>query len=245
MTSIADDARLTALLERSGEIEYMLDTFGALLKRGPDIADNVNRAIGEVRGKIGGESGSLDRLVNALGKLETLSESPGFQRLTATLENPEMADALVGLIDQVSRITAMIQGIELLLARAPQIADNINSIVTQMRDQASGRAGEAIKHLGSIDPRQLVQLLNDLFIVVESPQTRALLSSSVFLDQSVKLVDEAAKSAVEASPEAAKPAAPIGIFGMLSMLKNPDVQRTLQFGFAFARKFGQKLAENK
>lgn len=61
------------------------------------------------------------------------------------------------------------------MVRAPQFADNINRLVRQLRDQATGRAMDAARELGTIDPRQLVRLLNYLFNVVESPQTRALL----------------------------------------------------------------------
>ena len=233
--------RLTTLLERGPEIEYLLDTFGQMLKRSPDIADNVNRAIGDVRGRVGGETGGLGRLVQTAAQLERLSESPSFQVLLERLQDPQTATSLEGLLERLDRITAMLEAVERLLVRAPQFADNVNTLVQQLRDKNTGRAVEAVRELGTIDPRQLVQLLNDLFVVVESPQTRALLRSSVFLDQSVALVDEAAKSAVEATEDAAAGRRTTSIFGLLSMLKDPDVQRTLQFGLAFARRFGQKI----
>ena len=97
----------------------------------------------------------------------------------------------------------MLEALERFLVHAPHFADNVNSLVQQFAAKTPAAPSEAIRELGSIDPRKLVQLLNDLFVVVESPQTRALLNSSVFLDQSVALVDEAAKSAVEATGEAA------------------------------------------
>jgi hypothetical protein len=233
--------RLTALLERGPEIEYLLDTFGQMLKRGPDIADNLNRAIGDVRGRVGGETGGFDRLAQTVEKLERLSESPSFQVLVDRLQDPGTATSLDDLMGRLDRITAMLESIERLLVRAPQFADNLNTLVRQLRDQNTGRAFEAARQLGSIDPRQLVQLLNDLFAVVESPQTRALLRSSVFLDRSVALVDEAATSALEATADAASSRHTTGFFGLFSVLKEPDVQRTLQFGIAFARRFGQKI----
>jgi uncharacterized protein YjgD (DUF1641 family) len=235
--------RLAALLERAPEIEYLLDAFGQVLKRGPDIADNVNRAIGDVRGQVSGESGRFDRLARTAGQLERLSESASFQVLLERLQDPETASSLEGLVDRLDRITAMLEALERLLVRAPMFADNINTLVQQLRDKNTGRSIEAIRELGTIDPRQLVQLLNDLFAVVESPQTRALLRSSVFLDQSVALVDEAAKSAVEATKDAATSRGTTSIFGLFSQLKDPDVQRALQFGFAFARRFGQKIRD--
>ena len=229
------------MLERGPEIEYLLDTFGALLKRGPDIADNVNRAIGEVRTKAGGEGGGVERLTRTIAQLERLSESASFGVLLDRLQDPATAASLDALIDQMSRITAMMSAIERLLVRAPQFADNVNGIVQQLRDQNTGRTSDAIKELGSIDPRKLVQLLNDLFVVVNSPQTRALLRSSVFLDQSVTLVDEAAKSAVEATADTASTHRTTSVFGLLGVLKDPDVQRVVQFGIAFAKRFGRKL----
>jgi uncharacterized protein YjgD (DUF1641 family) len=237
----ASREQLAALLERGPEIEYMLDTFGKLLKRGPDIADNLNRAIGDVRGKVGGETGGIDRLTRTVAQLERLSESPSFQMLLERLQDPQTADSLEGLVDRLDRINAMLESVERLLVRAPGFADNINTLVLQLRDKNTGRAFEAIRELGTIDPRQLVQLLNDLFAVVESPQTRALLRSSVFLDQSVALVDEAARSAVEATADSAQPRPTLSIWGLLGVLKDPDVQRALQFGIAFARRFGQKI----
>jgi uncharacterized protein YjgD (DUF1641 family) len=236
--------QLAALAERGPEIEYLLDTFGQMLKRGPDIADNVNRAIGDVRGRVGGETGGFDRLTRTVEQLERLSESPSFQVLLEKLQDAETADSLDVLLGRLERVNGMLEALERFLVHAPHFADNVNGLVQQLRGQDTGRASEAIKELGSIDPRKLVQLLNDLFIVVESPQTRALLNSSVFLDRSVALVDEAAKSAVEATGEAASAQGTISVFGMLSMMKDPDVQRSLQFGFAFARRFGQKLAQN-
>ncbi len=236
--------RLMLLLERGPEIEYMLDTFGQMLKRGPDIADNVNRAIGDVREKVSGERG-FDRLAQTVEKLERLSESPSFQVLLDRLQDQQTADSLEGLVDRLDRISAMLEALERLLVRAPQFADNLNTLVLQLRDKNTGRSIEAIRELGTIDPRQLVQLLNDLFAVVESPQTRALLRSSVFLDQSVALVDEAAKSAVEATKDSAPARGTTSIFGLFSQLKDPDVQRALQFGFAFARRFGQKIRDRR
>lgn len=238
--------RLTALLERGPEIEYVLDTFGSMLKRGPDIADNVNRAIGDVRERVGGETGGVDRLMRTVSQLERLSESASFQLLLERLQDPATAGSLESLIDRLDRIASMMDGIERLLARSPQMADNVNGLVQQLRDMNTGsRASQAIRELGTIDPRQLVKLLNDLFVVVESPQTRALLRSSVFLDQSVTLVDEAAKSAVEATADAEKRGGAITLFGLLGMLKDPDVQRTLQFGLGFARRFGEKIARRR
>jgi uncharacterized protein YjgD (DUF1641 family) len=203
--------------------------------------DNLNRAFGDVRERVSGETGGVDRLLRTVEQLERLSESPSFQVLLERLQDPETAGSLDGLIGRLDRITAMLESVERLLVRAPQFADNINTLVQQLRDKNTGRAVEAVRELGTIDPRQLVQLLNDLFAVVESPQTRALLRSSVFLDQSVALVDEAAKSAVEATNDTATLRRTTSIFGLLSMLKDPDVQRTLQFGLAFARRFGQKI----
>ncbi len=237
--------RLAVLLERGPEIEYLLDTFGQLLKRGPDIADNLNRAVSDVRERVGGETGGVDRLTRTIAKLEHLSESPSFQVLIERLDDPATATSLEGLIDRLDRITALLEALERVLVRAPQFADNFNGLVRQLRDQNTGRAFEAVRELGSIDPRQLVQLLHDLFAVVESPQTRALLQSSVFLDRSVALVDEAAKSALEATGDAAADRRAISLFGLLSILKDPDVQRSLQFGIAFARRFGQKIGAGR
>ena len=232
--------QLAALLERGPEIEYLLDTFGRLLKRGPDIADNLNRAIGDVRSRTGGEGGGFERLARTVEKLERLSESPSFQVLLDRLQDPGTASSLESLVDRLDRIAAMLEALERLLVRAPQFADNLNGLVQQMRDQATGRALVAARELGTIDPRQLVRLLNDLFAVVESPQTRALLTSSVFLDQSVALVDEAAKSALEATADTTKPRH-TSLFGLFGLLNDPDVQRTLQFGIAFARRFGKRI----
>jgi uncharacterized protein YjgD (DUF1641 family) len=235
--------RLTTLLERGPEIEYLLDTFGSMLKRGPDIADNLNRAIGDVRSRVSGETGGFDRLTRTVEQLERLSESPSFQTLVERLQDPATASSLESLMERLDRISGTVEALERLLVRAPQFADNLNGFVQQLREQATGRVVQAVRELGTIDPRQLVQLLNDLFAVVESPQTRALLRSSVFLDQSVALVDEAAKSAVEATADAANRPRTTSLFGLLSMLKDPDVQRTIQFGLGFARRFGQKIAE--
>jgi uncharacterized protein YjgD (DUF1641 family) len=233
--------QLSALLERGPEIEYLLDSFGQWLKRSPDIADNVNRAIGDVRDRTGGDAGGFDRLARTIGQLERLSESPSFQLLLERLQDERTASSLEGILDQLERVTALLESLERLLVRAPQIADNLNGLVQQLREQYTGRTVEAVRELGTIDPRQLVKLLNDLFAVVESPQTRALLGSSVFLDRSVALVDEAANSALQATRDAAASQRTTSLFGLLAVLKDPDVQRSLQFGIAFARRFGQKL----
>jgi uncharacterized protein YjgD (DUF1641 family) len=228
-------------LERGPEIEYLLDAVGRLLKRSPDIADNLNRAFGDVRERVGGDTGGFDRLARTVGQLERLSESPAFGALLERMQDPETADALVRLIDRAARIDSALQALERLLARAPEIADNLNGLVRQMREQSTGKAGEAVRELGSIDPRKLVQLLNDLFVVVNSPQTRALLGSSVFLDRSVALVDQAAQSALDATADPATARQTTSVFGLLGLLKDPDVQRTLQFGISFARRFGKTL----
>lgn len=234
-------AKLSALLERGPEIEYLLDSVGKLLKRGPDIADNVNRAVSDVRKSAGSDAaGGFDRLMRVAGQLERLSASPAFNALLERLDDADTADALVRLIDRIDRIDSAFGALERLLVRAPQFADNVNGLIQQVREQGTGKAAEAVRELGSIDPRQLVQLLNDLFVVVESPQTRALLGSSVFLDRSVALVDAAAQSALDATGDPASRQT-TSIFGLLGLLKDPDIQRTLQFGVSFAKRFGKKL----
>lgn len=149
--------------------------------------------------------------------------------LDAMLADPEVRQSLAVIVANAPTLAALAAMGSGLLQRGPEITDNINELVRQMRSEGAGDE----RGLGSA-----LGLLKDLGS--RSDQISALLDSAVLSPSTIQVIGNlgAAAAAADATTHG-KQNQVGGIFSILGQLKDPDVQNTLAFLFEFARTFGQ------
>lgn len=232
-------AQLNQLLGRLDEVLTLLDLVGGALKRGPEYADNINSLILQLRGLSG--TGGLDDLAASLHRLEKLANSEQLQKIEDKITDEKTATAVLHLLDNLNEVADLLDLLLSALRRGPEYADNINGLLQKLREGLGQSSVSFSEQLRAIDLPGLRNTAVQLTAIIQSPQMQNLLASDIFGADSIELVDRVAKVAVEASIEARKPGPKIGIFSMLKMLGDPDIQRALRFAFGFAKKLGREL----
>ncbi len=252
-------AGLNRLLDHLDTINFAVDSMEGFIGRGEVIADSVASSVGDLKAldneqtrdllrKTPGYLATGRRLADAAGDMDVdqLAQSKVLQRLT----DPETLVALNQLLDQLPLAAFLLDSLEGFIARGETIADNLADGVKELR------SGES-----SFDPAQLTSLLAALPKFREAGEK--LLNSDLMgeglpkvIDAGVSMVDsgmldkqvvailgELGKKSAETYQEVnAKPIQPIGgMWATLKATKDPDVQKTMGFFFAFAKAFAKHL----
>lgn len=171
----ADSVRgLKQLAGRADEIVFLLDMVGGLIRRGPEIADNVNEAVQEAREAVthtGGMSFSPEDTAQALAKLSTLATPENVDQLSVTVETlqetlsaPQVQSLLASSILDPQAIGAVSQLAEALVTSthraqsAPPEPKGLFGLLSALRDPDVARAvgffiefakafGQQVEHL--------------------------------------------------------------------------------------------------
>lgn len=155
--------------------------------------------------------------------------------LAVMLADPEIRQSLAVLVANAPTLAALAAMAGGLLQRGPEIADNINGLVRDLRSEG----GEGSGGIAGVLP--LASALGN-----RAETITTLLDSSVLQPEVVEVIGRlgaAAKSADEST--AGKAVSVGGLFSILGKLKDPNVQETLSFLFAFAEVFGQSQRNKK
>jgi uncharacterized protein YjgD (DUF1641 family) len=158
---------------------------------------------------------------------------------------------LAGRADEIVFLVDMIGG---AMARGPEIADNLNEGVQEMREamHENGSAldpeetARAMAKLGTLatteNVEQLTVTVETLQSTLSSPQVQSLLQSSILDPEAIGAVSELAEALVRSTRRAhQKPPEPKGLFGLMGALRDPDVSRAVGFFIEFAKAFGQQV----
>lgn len=155
--------------------------------------------------------------------------------LAAMLADPEIRQSLAVIVANAPTLAALASISSGLLQRGPEIADNINGLVRDLRSEH----GEGEGGIGGVLP--LVTSLGN-----RADTITTLLDSAVLQPEVIEVIGRLGAAAQEAdSQTAGKTVAVGGIFSILGKLKDPNVQETLAFLFAFADVFGQSQRNKK
>ena len=160
--------------------------------------------------------------------------------LEAMLADPETRQALAVIVANAPTLAALSTMASALLQRGPEIADNINELVRQLRVEGAGdenAIGGAIGSLASLAP--LAPALAE-----RTDTITTLLDSPVLAPEVVQVIGRVGQAAVEADAETGDKQAQVG--GSLAIrreLKDPGVQEGLAFLFAFAKAFGRQQSQ--
>ncbi|MFP4229267.1 MAG: DUF1641 domain-containing protein [Salinivenus sp.] len=168
--------------------------------------------------------------------------------------DPETIRGLKHLAARADEIVFLVDMIGGAMARGPEIADNLNEGVQEMREamHQNGSAldpedtARAVAKLGTLatpeNVEQLTATVETLQSTLSSPQVQSLLQSSILDPEAVGAVSELAEALVRSTHRAKeKPPESKGFFGLLGALRDPDVSRAIGFFVEFAKAFGQQV----
>lgn len=250
---------LNRLLDQLETVTFAVESMEGFISRGEVITESVAAGVREVKGLGNEETVELlqkapqllqtgTKLAEAAGTMhvDELANSHVLERLT----EPETLKTLNALLDRLPLAAFLLESLEGFIGRGDTIAENLADAVHELN------LGET-----KIDAGQLKSLLEALPKFKEAGEK--LLESELIgeglpkvidagvsmvesgmLDQSVvNVLGEMGKKSAETFKEvSSKPVEPIGgLFATLRATKDPDVQKSVGFFFAFAKAFAKHL----
>jgi uncharacterized protein YjgD (DUF1641 family) len=157
--------------------------------------------------------------------------------LALLLRDPEIRASLSVLLSNAPTLAALTTMGNQLLARGPEIMDNVNGLVLQARGPLSEQSGgarltSAVGALADIAP--LAQPLAARTEVITS-----FLDSPILDPEIVEIIGRLGEAALDADKATRGKKMEVGgVFALLKALKDPQVQETLAFLVEFAKVFG-------
>lgn len=161
--------------------------------------------------------------------------------LAYLLKDPEVRQSLAVILANAPTLAALSSMGTLLLQRGPEIADNVNAAIVQLREQVDSDSADGGKKLG-----KAVGSLADLAPIAPALAARTdvitgFLDSPILQPEIVEIIGHLGEAAVEADMATRGRRESVGgVLAILRELKDPKVQETLAFLFAFARAFGER-----
>lgn len=249
---------LNKLLDRMDIIVFAVEALDGFLSRADTIADNVSDSVGDLRTLIT-ESGTtglmekLPQLARAGAQVADLSATPAFQRLANSglidqIGDPKTIESLRSLIGKLEMAAFALESIDGFLRRGDEIAEGIADGVNDLRNAGSTLdMAEMRRTLQSLP--KLVQAGNELVesgILDSVPKLvnagNELVASGILdpvvvgqLAEVGHVFAQAYSTAKETHPRQH------GAIGLALKLRDPDVNRALNFALRLAKAFGQNL----
>lgn len=161
--------------------------------------------------------------------------------LDAMLADPEIRESLAVIVANAPTLAALAAMGTGLLQRGPEIADNLNATVQQLRSaEGSEKAGDLRAAVTSL--AKLAPVADSLSTHTETIQ--GLLDSAILRPEIVQVVGTFGEAALEADKRTRGKQAQVGsVFALNKVLKEPEVQETLAYFVEFARVFGKRQRE--
>lgn len=249
---------LNKLLDRMDVIVFAVEALDGFLGRADTIADNVSASVGDIR-TLMTESGTtglmakLPQLAKAGAQVADISATPAFQRLAESglidqLGDPKTIETLRALISKLEMAAFALESVDGFLRRGDDIAEGIAEGVNDLRDAGATLDMKEIRRTVQALPK-LVQAGNEL---VESGILESVpklvnagneLVASGILDPVVvgqlaevgHVFANAYNTAKETHPKQH------GTIGLALKLRDPDINRAINFALRLAKAFGQNL----
>lgn len=250
---------LNRLLDRLDIVSFAVESMDGFIRRGEVIADSVASTVGDLKG-VGDES-SMELLKKAPKMLETgtkladaagsmnvdeLAKSKVLERLT----DPQTLETLNELLDRLPLAAFMLESLEGFISRGDTIADSVSEMVGDLKRGDAKIDVNKIKSIMESLPKfkeagdKLLnsELMGDGLPKVIDAGVSMVESGMMDKDVVAVLGDLGKKSAETYKEVASKPVEPIGgLFATLRATKDPDVQKSVGFFFAFAKAFAKHL----
>lgn len=231
---------LNRLLDRVEVIAFAVEALDGFLGRAEVVAENVAESMADLRTLAGATGtgnvvGKLPQMARAGAQLADIAEGPGVQRLLASgllerLGDEGTIEKLRALLDRLDVAVLALESIDGLLRRSDQISQALSDDVDELRDSTKPDVLRIKEVLASIPP------------LVDAGQT--LIASGMLEPKTVAVLGAIGRSAARSFDDATSHKAPprqLGLFGLLSALKDPDVNRAIDFALRVSKAYGQSL----
>lgn len=264
--SVADPVldRLDAIERRLARIEPALDALHHLPAAAASAVDVVDEQAGRLRDRGVDPEERLMRLLDLTERLtndDTMAALEGALALASG--GPGLASMAVDIVDeQTGRLRDRGVDVQERLARAGALLERVSDPATMdalesaldLADQAPGLASMAVDIVdeqagrlreAGIDPAHA--LTNGAhaalqFASLVGPREihalKTLLASEALAPEAVAVISAAAQALVECQGRERQK---VGVFGLARALREPDIQRALDFLLGVARRFGAAL----
>lgn len=167
--------------------------------------------------------------------------------LLEKLEDPKIVEALVSLLDNSSKLTFFMEVLEGFLQRNDGLIEVVSRRLGQLGRAGTTALGKSLEKIDLDDLKSASgQLQGMLPLLRDVANQFAVLKQAGFFDADVvKVVGRTgrAMAATMRDPKA-QSTDTRGVFSLLSLLKDPDIARTLNFAISFARHFGGDLNDS-
>lgn len=232
---------LNRLLDRLEVIAFVAEALDGFLGRANVVADSVAASMADLR-RMAGDAGtadvmsSLPKLARAGTRLADAAASPAFERLLHsglldTLGDEKTIGSLRALIERLELAVFTLEALDGWLRRGEDIAEAVSQGVSELRSAAP-----------DLDLAKLRDVLAAMPPLVEAGKT--LIASGMLEPKTVAVLGGIGRSAAQSFDEAKShkgPSRQLGVFGLLRELKDPDVNRALDFLLRVAKAYGQSL----
>ncbi len=162
------------------------------------------------------------------------------ERLLERLKDPKTARQLELILDKLDLVAFSLTALDGFLRRSDEIVeavtDGIADLNRSLPEVTIGSTRDTVEHV-----KDLFQVSVKLKEVLSSPEFDALMASGILSPQTVSIVGKAGDALTESYQAPTTPPQKIGIFGLLRLLNDPDVQRSLNLLITFAKNFGRKI----
>lgn len=256
---------LGRLLDRVDSIAFAVEAFEGFVARGETIADSVASTVAELKHANPCDSAGqstfqhwIERapeLMNTGTKLAAVSQQAHLDDLEAShlidrLTNPETLQSLNQLLDKLPLIAMVVESLDGFLRRGDTIADNLAGLVHELkRSDAPFDLSKLASLVQSLPKLQEMgeQLLDSGLADEGLPKVIdagvSMIQSGMLDKDIVAVLGELGRASVHTFVEVKNQHPPPigGIWAMMRAAKDPDVQKTIGFFFAFAKAFSKHL----
>lgn len=261
---------LLHILDKLDLIAFSLDSVDGFLQRGDAIIENVSDGVAELKGAVPADEFDIQKTASILGAslpvlleaLPQLTETlPQLLTLAEKLNNPDTAQALTQIMDNMELVAFSLEAADGFLQRGDAVIESVADGVRDMRSLAPPdelnlintlieglprltaslpQLLEALPQLTAMLPL-LAGVLSQLQTILESDEFDALMNSGVFSPKTVGIVGQAGNALVDSYEANQADPKTVGLFGLLTAINDPDIQRALGFAVRFGKQFGQSI----
>jgi hypothetical protein len=164
--------------------------------------------------------------------------------LLEKLEDPRIVDALVSLLDKSDKLASFTEVLEGFLQRNDGMIELVSRRLGQVGRAGACALGKGLEKIDLDDLKSASGQLQGMLPLLRdvANQFRALKQAGFFDADVVEVVGRTGRAmAATVRDPKAQSTDRRGVFSLLSLLKDPDIARTLNFAISFARHFGDEL----
>lgn len=247
---------LNRLLDRADLLAFALEAADGFLRRSDTVIDSVSESVQEVKKAAQLSDAatlleSLPKLARTGTELAEVTQTPAFGNvlhsgLLERLGDPRTLRLLQTLFDKLETAVFLLEAVDGFLRRGDEIAESAAGLVGELRNanvdigdlkQIAERTPKIVEALGQLTETRALDRVPDLVNALQ------VLAKSGMLDpQVVSVLGDVGRRLAGAYDEVtAAPVAPVGSFGALKALGEPEIQRGLGLLLAVARRFGRDV----